>query len=112
MARPWASTCSRWTWYPSSEDRGGSVMKSPGSLLLLSLMLWAVAGAAQAQATRAGGGDQALKRAQYMLRMLNDEKSALEAEVARLGEERGGLEQEVAKLEARNRGLEERLDQA
>jgi len=75
-------------------------------------MLWAVAGTAQAQATRAGGGDQALKRAQYMLRMLNEEKSALEAEVARLGDEQDALEQEVEKLEARNRDLEERLRQA
>ncbi len=87
-------------------------MKFPGSLLLLSIILGAFAGTATAQATRAGGGDQALKRAQYMLRMLNEEKSALEAEVARRGDELAALEAEMEKQQARNRDLEERLDQA
>lgn len=47
---------------------------------------------------RRSAGDQALKRAQYMLRLLNQEKSELEAQVAALEEEKSELQDEVEAL--------------
>lgn len=58
---------------------------------------------------RRSAGDQALKRAQYMLRLLNQEKSELESEVARLEEEKAELVEEVDALEGELASTEARL---
>ena len=83
------------------------------------MVAWAVVTAALsyggeglAQERRAGGGDQALKRAQYMLRMLNRERDELESRVAELERERERLAREIDALEARNDELGDRLRQS
>lgn len=90
----------------------GSPMSRFMTLSLMALVLAAQSTAAGAQAARSSGGDQALKRAQYMLRLLNDEKRELEGEIARIEDDKKALQQEVDKLTARNGELESRLEQS
>ncbi|MCB1743771.1 MAG: hypothetical protein KDK91_25575 [Gammaproteobacteria bacterium] len=68
-------------------------------------------GVAQAQARRSDGGDQALKRAQYMLRSLTEEKAALEAQLGRLQAEQVEKDKALASLQAQNDALTARLEQ-
>jgi type I site-specific restriction endonuclease len=76
--------------------------------LLVALLF--VGGGASAQERRSAGSDQALKRAQYMLRLLNQEKSELESQVAGLEEEKRDLAKEVGRLEAQVADTEGRLE--
>lgn len=80
--------------------------------LLVLTVVWLSPSQAAAQERRAGGGDQALKRAQYMLRLVSQEKTELETRLAKLEGEMKDLERELEKLEVRNEGLEARLAQA
>jgi chromosome segregation ATPase len=68
-------------------------------------------GPAAAQERRSAG-DQALKRAQYMLRLLNEENAELEAQVAALEDEKSDLAEEVEALEAEVASAESRLADA
>lgn len=80
----------------------------------VALLVGSVAGLALAVPVaaqeRRSAGDQALKRAQYMLRQLTQEKQELESEVARLEEEKAGLEAEVEGLSEELDATEARLD--
>lgn len=84
-------------------------LSSSGLAWLLVALLFVVGGAS-AQERRSAGSDQALKRAQYMLRLLNQEKSELESQVAGLKEEKTDLANEVERLEAQVADTEGRLE--
>ncbi len=54
---------------------------------------------AVAESRRESGGDDAVRKAQYMLRQLSQEKTKLQAENAKVAGERDALQEKVEKLE-------------
>lgn len=79
------------------------------ALLVASLAGLALAVPAAAQERRSAG-DQALKRAQYMLRQLTRDNQELESKLARLEDEKASLEAEAEGLSAELDATEARLD--
>lgn len=80
--------------------------------ILLGCLVCAAPLALQAAAPREGGGDEALRKAQYMLQKLAGEKAALEKENLRLAEELKGAQAQLDKTGQSLNKLEKGLDQA
>jgi septal ring factor EnvC (AmiA/AmiB activator) len=65
-----------------------------------------------AEARRDGGGDQALRKAQYLIRQLSEEKSELQGKVIRLEEELDRVRAELEDLKDENKVLDARLNKS
>lgn len=76
---------------------------------LLSVLSLSLAGPVLAEARR-DGGDQALKKAQYLIRQLSQQKSALEAKVAGLEQDNDKLQSKLDKLKEEKQHTEARLE--
>lgn len=76
------------------------------------LLLLALSCTAAAETTRRETGDNALRKAEYMLRQLSQEKADLQAENANLGGKLQELQKKFDELQAKFTGTEQHLDRA
>jgi len=67
---------------------------------------------AVAEGRRVSGGDDAVRKAQYMLRQLSQEKTELQAENARIAGERDALQEKIEKLDKNLARKGKQLDRA
>lgn len=87
------------------------MMHSPKSwLLLMPLLGLLCTSPSQAETRRDSGGDQAVRKAQYQLRLLSQENTALQGQLTELQARNDELEAELKGLRDEHQATESRLD--